>query len=311
ETEIEGALAATHIQAEKGNLPPQTVQRESQTSSSAKPIYNTYSTGRGRGFYHQGRGGGYYTQGRGNSFLPGRGGGEYQKRFFSFPPCKYCGKQHSSTRCWRRPDAKCTKCNQLGHETWLCRNDYENSAEEAKVADQEEEEEDHLLVASCYASQMSSKAWLIDSGCTNHMTFNKDLFKDLIPTTQLRVKIGDGTYLPVKGKGAIELVTTRGSKQITDVLYVPDLDQNLLSVTQLLAKGYRVFFEEKLCHVYDGTGKEVLCVEMRGKSFSFNPMEEEHSAYPSQNEVTNLWHKRLGHCNLKMMLKMQKEDVIS
>ncbi|CAN1810339.1 hypothetical protein LINPERHAP1_LOCUS25874, partial [Linum perenne] len=131
ETEIEGALAATHIQAEKGNLPPQIAQRESQTSSSAKPIYNTYSTGRGRGFYHQGRGGGYYTQGRGNSFLPGRGGGEYQKRFFSFPPCKYCGKQHSSTRCWRRPDAKCTKCNQLGHETWLCRNDYENSAEEA------------------------------------------------------------------------------------------------------------------------------------------------------------------------------------
>ncbi|CAN1786246.1 hypothetical protein LINPERHAP1_LOCUS17163 [Linum perenne] len=89
------------------------------------------------------------------------------------------------------------------------------------------------------------------------MTFNKDLFKDLIPTTQLRVKISDGTYLPVKGKGAIKFVTSRGSKQFTDVLYVPDLDQNMLNATQLMAKGYKVFLRRRC----------VTCTMVHGRKF--------------------------------------------
>ena len=35
----------------------------------------------------------------------------------NYPPCQYCGKKgHPPFKCWRRPDAKCRKCNQLGHE---------------------------------------------------------------------------------------------------------------------------------------------------------------------------------------------------
>ena len=34
-----------------------------------------------------------------------------------YPLCQHCGKKgHSPFRCWRRPDAKCFKCNKLGHE---------------------------------------------------------------------------------------------------------------------------------------------------------------------------------------------------
>ena len=35
----------------------------------------------------------------------------------NYPPCQHCGKKgHAPFRCWRRPDAKCNKCNQIGHE---------------------------------------------------------------------------------------------------------------------------------------------------------------------------------------------------
>ncbi|KAF7824271.1 ABC transporter C family member 10-like isoform X3 [Senna tora] len=34
-----------------------------------------------------------------------------------YPPCKHCGKKgHPPYKCWRRPDARCSKCNELGHE---------------------------------------------------------------------------------------------------------------------------------------------------------------------------------------------------
>lgn len=40
-----------------------------------------------------------------------------------FPPCHHCGKKgHPPFKCWRRPDAKCSKCNQVGHEAVICKN---------------------------------------------------------------------------------------------------------------------------------------------------------------------------------------------
>lgn len=58
-----------------------------------------------------------------------------------------------------------------------------------------------------------------------------------------------------------------GLKYITDVLYVPDIDQNLLSVGQLVEKGFKVIFEDKCCLIKDAKGKDVFKVKMRAKSF--------------------------------------------
>ena len=41
----------------------------------------------------------------------------------NYPPSQHCGKKgHAPFRCWRRPDAKCIKCNQIGHEAVICPN---------------------------------------------------------------------------------------------------------------------------------------------------------------------------------------------
>ena len=40
----------------------------------------------------------------------------------NYPPCHHCGKMgHPPFKCWRRPDAKCSKCNKLGHEVVICK----------------------------------------------------------------------------------------------------------------------------------------------------------------------------------------------
>jgi len=48
---------------------------------------------------------------------------------------------------------------------------------------------------------------------------------------------------------------------------------------------------------------------MRGKSFSFDPIEEEQTAYFTQVSPTELWHKRLGHCHIQRMLNLKKKDM--
>ena len=57
----------------------------------------------------------------------------------------------------------------------------------------EQQEEEQLFVATCFAtSNSSSDSWLIDSSCTNHMTNDQTLFKELDKTIVSKVKIGNG-----------------------------------------------------------------------------------------------------------------------
>ncbi|KAL4290711.1 hypothetical protein GQ457_14G023780 [Hibiscus cannabinus] len=217
------------------------------------------------------------------------------------------GKGHPPFKCWKRPDAKCSKCNQLGHEAVICRSNLQK-LEEVHIADQDEE--DRMFVATCLLTKSSSESWLIDSGCTNHMTPDKTLFKDLKLSKVTKVRIGNGDYISVKGSGTVAVTTSSGTKTISDVLYVPEIDQNLLSVGQLLEKGFKVTFEDFYCLIYDATGKETLRVKMRGKSFSYDPTEEEQIAFFNKACTTEIWHKRLGHCHLQRMLKMKKIDMI-
>ena len=113
-----------------------------------------------------------------------------------------------------------------------------------------------------------------------------------------KVRIGNDAYISAKGKGTISITTNSGTKSISNVLYVPDIDKNLLSVGQLIEKGFKVTFEDHCCLIYDTAGQKILQVRMKGKSFSFFPTEEEHTAYSTKTSITETWHKRLGHCHL-------------
>ncbi|XP_014515297.1 uncharacterized protein LOC106773120 [Vigna radiata var. radiata] len=196
----------------------------------------------------------------------------------NYPLCQHCGKLgHPPFRCWKRPDARCSKCNRIGHEAVICK---ANVQQEAKGdAQNAQENEDQLFAATCFFSSSSNESWLTDNGCTNHMTYDKELFKCLDITEVKWVRIGNGEQLPVKGKGSIAITTHIDTKTLSDVLYVPKINQNLLSVGQLLEKGFKVIFEDKVCTIKDPTGLEMFKVKMRSKSFSFNPMKEEQIAF--------------------------------
>ncbi|KAJ8639362.1 hypothetical protein MRB53_016056 [Persea americana] len=179
---------------------------------------------------------------------------------------------------------------------------------EAKTA-VEQPQEEQLFVASCFATSSSKESWLIDSGCTSHMTYNQELSKELDKTAISKVKIGNGAYLAVKGKGTVAIEVHTGLKLISNVLYVPDINQNLLSVGQLLEKGYKVLFEENHCLITDAQGREVFKVQMEGKSFALNLMEEEQAAVHKEDSTTMLWHRRLGHVHHTTLLFMKKNNL--
>jgi hypothetical protein len=142
------------------------------------------------------------------------------------------------------------------------------------------------------------------------MTYDKELFKRLDRTAISKVRIGNGAYLAVKGKGTVAIKGNTSLKLISDVLYVPEINQNLLSVGQLLEKGYKVLFEDKFCLITDAQNKEVFKIQMQSKSFALNFTEEEQVAVHEENSSTMLWHKRLGHFHHTALLFMKKNNLV-
>ena len=55
----------------------------------------------------------------------------------------------------------------------------------------------------------------------------------------------------MKGKGMVAIESQTGLKLIYDVLFVPDIDQNLLSVGQLVEKRFKVYFDDRNCIIKD------------------------------------------------------------
>lgn len=93
--------------------------------------------------------------------------------------------------------------------------------------------------------------WNIDSGCTNHMANGASFFNSLDRSIKTKVGMGNEKIVQAEGKGSISLKTKKGTKLISDVLFIPKLDQNLLSVVQMIKKGNSVVFKMDLCSIYD------------------------------------------------------------
>ena len=81
----------------------------------------------------------------------------------------------------------------------------------------------------------NSDLWLLDSGCSNHMTGNKSLFSSLDSYVVTNIKLGDDSLVPAKGKGIIHVLSNQNEKMsIDEMFYVPHLTVNLISIGQLL-----------------------------------------------------------------------------
>jgi hypothetical protein len=67
----------------------------------------------------------------------------------------------------------------------------------------------------------------------------------------------------VKGQCNVGVETKRGLKKIREVLFVPKLDQNLLSIGQLMEHDYALYFEGRTCTIYDEGREKLVMAEVK------------------------------------------------
>ncbi|KAD4585292.1 hypothetical protein E3N88_22893 [Mikania micrantha] len=288
---------------------------------SSKP---TATVGRGRG-WHATRGGRNGTRGRGSN----RGRGD---RWMGRPPHETGGQNGSFGRRPRdKSQVRCYECNQMGHYAFECKSP--KKQEQEVNLTQQEEEETTLLLSVCgednaamvllneesvYPGKFSdgeptTNTWYLDNGASNHMTGLKELFAELDERVIGQVKFGDGSKVPIKGKGTL-LFNCKNEDQllIQNVYYIPALHSNVLSLGQLTEDGYEITMKQEYLRMYDEQGKLMMKVQRsvnRLYKIDLKPGRPICLALQAEEESW-LWHARLGHANFRVLEEMNKKDLV-
>lgn len=99
---------------------------------------------------------------------------------------------------------------------------------------------------------IQKNSWFIDSGCTNQMTYNPKLLKEL-----------DTTIISGQRRRSDDYTRFNMFEGHHDCcFYVPDIDQNLPSIGQSIDKRFKIIFENKWCLIKDVRGKDIFQVKM-------------------------------------------------
>jgi hypothetical protein len=154
---------------------------------------------------------------------------------------------------------------------------------------------------------------VLDSGCTNHMTGEKDMFTSFKENdcSSDTIIFGDNSEGKVLGYGKIGITTDHS---ISKVLLVDSLDYNLLSISQLFEMGYNFLFTNKGVTIFRRCdGSDTFSGILKGKLYlmNFNPKELELDKYLiAKTNIGWLWHRRLAYVCMRNLHKLQKEGHI-
>jgi hypothetical protein len=153
--------------------------------------------------------------------------------------------------------------------------------------------------------------WLIDSGCSMHMTEDKGWFSSLVPVvSKTYITFGDN------GRGRVlseDEIKVSDKVTLRCVALVQSLGFNLLSVSQLLDEGFEVLFRPGGSRILDSRGDLVCMVVPKGQvfraDFSQSSGVERCFLAGSLSELWK-WHRKLGHLSFYLLSRLSKLNLV-
>ncbi|GKD39106.1 retrovirus-related pol polyprotein from transposon TNT 1-94, partial [Tanacetum coccineum] len=122
--------------------------------------------------------------------------------------------------------------------------------------------------------------FIVDSGCSKHMTGNIKLLSNFVEKFLGTVKFGNDQIAPILGYGDL----VQGIITIKRVYYVKGLNYNLFSVGQFYDADLEVAFWKSTCYIRDLKGNDLL--------------------------TAWLWHRRLSYLNFDSINLLSKNDIM-
>ena len=158
------------------------------------------------------------------------------------------------------------------------------------------------------ASTVHDTSWIIDSGATDHMTYNESLFENMTSPSKEKVITANGEATLVTGEGTIVLTP---NLSLHKCLLVPALSNNLLSVSQITEElDCVVLMFSTFCLLQDIRTQAIIGHGTKRKGLYY--IDDVASGHVHHIQSRNgdkqkkiwLWHHRLGHASFGYLKKL-------
>ena len=201
------------------------------------------------------------SRGRGRGSSKGRGRGRGRRRFSKND------RDEEEKKLFDKSKIKCYNCQKMGHFADECYSDSKKKMKEEKanVAEETKEESALMMVVYDEVGELLQQGtndphddcmWYLDTGASSHMTSKRAFFHKIDENMKGRVKFGDGSTIQYEGKGNISVTLKTGEiLTIPNVLYLPDLKTNILSLGKLDDQGCKTFLSSGFLIVHDKSGR--------------------------------------------------------
>nr|GEW42905.1 retrovirus-related Pol polyprotein from transposon TNT 1-94 [Tanacetum cinerariifolium] len=153
--------------------------------------------------------------------------------------------------------------------------------------------------------------WIIDSGCSKHMTGNRALLTNFVKKFLGTVRFGNNDFAVIVGYGDVVI----GSMTIKKVYYVEGLGHNLFSVGKFCNKGLEVAFQKSACFVRNEDGVDFLTGDRLSNLYTIALNEVALNSLTcllakASSSQSWLWHQRLSHLNFTTINNLVKNNLV-
>lgn len=189
----------------------------------------------------------------------------------------------------------CFNCHKAGHFKREC-----------KAQKHSNEEKNASSAISFVVGNTRQEQFIVDSGATSHMCSNEKYFTSLKPSSGSIKCASKSAILEIKGVGNIIGKTSNGTEiTLNEVLYVPELNGQLISVRKIESANYAVVFKNEKVFLEKGRNCFIFGKRDSNGQYVSDFIPNKETVLVSEENDNYLWHRRLGHPSDKVLKNME------
>ncbi|WVZ03895.1 hypothetical protein V8G54_024701 [Vigna mungo] len=177
-----------------------------------------------------------------------------------------------------------------------------------------DEESECVLLSSENNHAVDELCWYLVTGCSNRMIERREWLVNLDPSIRSNVRFIDDSTVTEEGIDRVLITCKNGRVTYMDVvLYVPTMKSNLLSLGQLLEKGYTMTMQQNLIKVFDRRQRLVIkapFAKNRTLKVNLNAAAIQCLSTSNVEEKNWVWHYKFGHLNFKRLSLLNNKELI-
>ncbi|KAJ9506443.1 hypothetical protein QJQ45_019441 [Haematococcus lacustris] len=158
--------------------------------------------------------------------------------------------------------------------------------------------------------------WVIDSGCSRHLTPHRELLHDYEPLHEPHhIIVANGSRIEAQGQGVVCFEGAGGAMQLLDVLHVPEADGSLVSVGKATRAGGSVHFTPFGCSInMPGAEHSIRGTQVEQDLFLLDskpvPVAGGFSLAARTCSDPLVLHHRLGHPGYRQLARLLREGMV-